>query len=208
MVHPASCGWATNFIPLTSPLFIRSKPPTIPSRPFGRTSYLLGCIDKYVSGGETTGNQATLMEPSSSHFPSLAHDPLQSNLFSCLCGFPYVNIVLRSFPSSSLTELGSVNTSVPPEPRSDHPICCVPVREIASYTTFIGLVVTLLTAALTSSAGRRLSNTCVAPSDLRNASCLGEAVVMIGEKPERRASWMTKTRKLGAHLQRYPQLTV
>jgi len=41
-------------------------------------------------------------------------------------------------------------------------------------------------------AGTLRSMTCVAPKDLRYSSFLSEAVVMMGEKPESFASWITE----------------
>ena len=50
-----------------------------------------------------------------------------------------------------------------------------------------------------SEGGRERSRTWVAPSDLSQSSCLRDDVVMMGEKPFRRAHWMTGKRGIVSH---------
>lgn len=56
-----------------------------------------------------------------------------------------------------------------------------------------------LTADVKASPERLRSRTCVAPRDLSKGAFLSEAVVMMGEKLERRASWIADNSSQGKH---------
>jgi len=55
----------------------------------------------------------------------------------------------------------------------------------------MGELVTFFISAARDSEDELRSRTVVAPMDLRKSVCVREAVVIIGENPDRFASWMT-----------------
>lgn len=64
-------------------------------------------------------------------------------------------------------------------------------KEMESTAYLIGaFLVMLLISDARAEAEILRSMTCVAPIDLRESACLGEAVVMMGENPESFASWI------------------
>ena len=127
-----------------------------------------------------------LMVPDASNSVNLAYRLLPKS--RCTCTVP--NTFTTLFPSSPSLMLGigpSTTMNWPFGARTFQPFCWVSGSAMASNTT-LGAVVRILLASDTMSALRLMM--CVAPSDLRKWVLWREAVVTIGEKPEKFASWM------------------
>jgi len=137
---------SNHFVPDTCPIPILSRPPMIPSSPFGRTSWLFGYIDvRHICKMVTA--QQTWIIPSESHFSTIAQELQNSFWLSERCRFPLVWTALHPLPSSSLTDAGRIHTRTPFRASNLHPTDFVSGSEIASKTILIGLSITLLMAA-------------------------------------------------------------
>lgn len=98
---------------------------------------------------------------------------------------------MRTFLSSSSLTCGSVTMArVPPGATIDNPARCVSSDETASNTYVMGTSVMRATCSLRAAAESVRSRTCVAPREMRSSLLCGDAVVMMGEKPDSFASWM------------------
>lgn len=134
----------------------------------------------------------TLMSPASSKLVNLAYRRPPISRFAGTWTLPYTCTSSLSDVILSLSiASASTITILPPGARTSYAAFCVSADEIASYATLTGLSVIALTEAGRSASGALRSMMCVAPSDLRYASFRFEAVVMMGEKPESFANWIT-----------------
>ena len=87
--------------------------------------------------------------------------------------------------------LGMTEMYAPPFPRAVYArrsVAGAPIDSKAKATGEVPAI--LLISARMASSERARSRTCVAPRDLRYASCLSEDVVIIGEKQFNLAAWM------------------
>ena len=105
-----------------------------------------------------------------------------------------------SFAAS--TSRNRTSTRTPPGATTSQAASCVSFSLTASNTSFASPFPRMALMSDTT-VFDDLSVTCVAPRDLHKETLCGEAVVMIGENPERRASWIAATVSVStlAHVQ-------
>lgn len=99
--------------------------------------------------------------------------------------------------------VAETSASWPPGARISRPCSNVSEWDTASYTSVMGLAVIFVMDACSSAVERLRSRRCDAPRLVRYVVCVREAVVMMGENPEMRPSWMTGWTRLsrGMNLQ-------